>query len=223
MSGLQAFNDMLKVFMDELAEVFPESKDIAMFAASLDDVISVNAKMPMQIFMDAIGPHAKRVAARDEHLFDVLQFPGIDFKALWTSDISSGTKDAIWQYISTLLLLGTTVSSVPEDVLASIEQMAAECAQKIQDGDLSMEDMMTEVMGKMQGMDLSSLENMDLSALTSGLGIDAGMLGGMNPEMLSAMMMGGGGEQDMLALLEAAKPPEKPKKKKKSPHHGKKK
>lgn len=220
MSGLQAFNDMLKVFMDELAEVFPESKDIAMFATSLDDVISVNAKMPMQIFMDAVGPHAKRVAARDEHLFDVLQFPGIDFKAMWSSDISSGTKDAIWQYISTLLLLGTTVSSVPEDVLASIEQMAAECAQKIQDGDLSMEDMMTEVMGKMQGMDLSSLENMDLSALTSGLGIDAGMLGGMNPEMLSAMMMGGGEEQDALALLEAAKPPEKPKKKKK---HGKKK
>jgi hypothetical protein len=111
------------------------------------------------------------------------------------------------------------VSAVPEDVLASIEQMAAECAQKIQDGDLSMEDMMAEVMGKMQGMDLSSLENLDLGALTSGLGIDAGMLGGMNPEMLGAMasmMGGGGGEQDALALLEAAKPPEKPKKKKKS-------
>lgn len=218
MSGLQAFNDMLKVFMDELAEVFPENNDIAMFASGLDDVISVNAKMPMKIFMDAIGPHAKRVAARDDQLFDVLQFPGIDFKALWASDISSGTKDAIWQYISTLLLLGTTVSAVPEDVLASIEQMAAECAQKIQDGDLSMEDMMAEVMGKMQGMDLSSLEDLDLGALTSGLGIDAGMLGGMNPEMLGAMtsLMGGGGEQDALALLEAAKPPEKPKKKKKS-------
>lgn len=218
MSGLQAFNDMLKVFMDELAEVFPENKDIAMFAAGLDDVISVNAKMPMQIFMDAIGPHAKRVAARDDQLFDVLQFPGIDFKALWTSDISSGTKDAIWQYISTLLLLGTTVSTVPDDVLASIEQMAAECAQKIQDGNLSMEDMMTEVMGKMQGMDLSSLENIDLGALTSGLGIDAGMLGGLNPDILGAMnlMTGGQGEQDALALLEAAKPPEKPKKKKKS-------
>lgn len=218
MSGLQAFNDMLKVFMDELAEVFPENKDIAMFAAGLDDVISVNAKMPMQIFMDAIGPHAKRVAARDDQLFDVLQFPGIDFKALWTSDISSGTKDAIWQYISTLLLLGTTVSTVPDDVLASIEQMAAECAQKIQDGNLSMEDMMAEVMGKMQGMDLSSLENIDLGALTSGLGIDAGMLGGLNPDILGAMnlMTGGQGEQDALALLEAAKPPEKPKKKKKS-------
>jgi hypothetical protein len=218
MSGLQAFNDMLQVFMDELVEVFPENKDIAMFASGLSDVIAVNAKMPMKMFMDAIGPHAKQVAARDEHLFDTMDFPGIDFKALWASDISPATKDAIWQYISTLLLLGTTVSSVPEDVLASIEQMAAECAQKIQDGDLSMEDMMAEVMGKMQGMDLSSLENLDLGALTSGLGIDAGMLGGMNPEMLGAMasMMGGGGEQDALALLEAAKPPEKPKKKRKS-------
>lgn len=214
MSGVQAFNDMLKTFVQELADVFPDNQQISGFLGSMDDVIALDPKMPMNVFTGAMGPYSKQISARDETVFESLKFPGIDFHQLWTSNISDGTKDAIWQYLNMLLVISTTVNAIPPEVLGSIETMAAEYAGKIERGEITMDAVMRDAVEKLKGVDLSAIEGMDISALTAGLGIPdiAGMAGMPGLDIASLLGAAGGGEQDVLALLEAAKPPQKKKK-----------
>lgn len=163
MSTIQAFNTMLKTFVEELAAVFPEEKHIATFLAGFDPLVALSPRKPLELFVQAVGPHAQHVMARDPALFEHLRFPGgIDFQVLWSSDISDATRDAIWQYLHLLFLLGTTVQSMPAEMLESIETVAKNCADKVQAGQ----------------MDFSSigslLMNGGLGALGGGLGALSG-------------------------------------------------
>jgi len=67
--------------------------------------------------------------------------------------MNDGTKDAVWQYLQTLYILGTTIQSVPEDTLTAIEAMAKDVAEKMQnsDGDIN-QDALMKMMGSMSGM-----------------------------------------------------------------------
>ena len=70
------------------------------------------------------------------------------------------TKKNVWQYLNTMYVLGTTINSVPDSLLASIEAMAEQCA-----GGLSKDS---------DGM--GALQNMDFGSLMAGM---QNMLGGM--------------------------------------------
>jgi hypothetical protein len=52
----------------------------------------------------------------------------------WPSGLSQATKDAIWQYLQTLYMLGTTIVSIPSDTLNMIENVAKQCADSMQGG-----------------------------------------------------------------------------------------
>jgi hypothetical protein len=52
----------------------------------------------------------------------------------WASDISDGTRNAIWQYLQTLNILGMTITTIPADMLSMVEGAAAKCAESIQGG-----------------------------------------------------------------------------------------
>jgi hypothetical protein len=221
MSGVQAFNDMLKTFVQELADVFPDNSGISNFLGSMDDVVALDPKMPMDTFVKTVGPFSKQITARDESVFESMRFPGIDFHQLWHSDISETTKEAIWQYLGMLVVISTTVNAIPPEVLGSIESMATEYAGKLERGEITMDAIMRDAVEQLKGVDLSGIEGMDISALTSGLGM-AGIPGldiaaGLPPGLdIASLLGGGGGEEDVLALLEAARPPAPSPKKKSS-------
>jgi len=66
--------------------------------------------------------------------------------------MSSNTKDATWQYLQTLYMLGTTITSMPPEQMAQIEALAQTVASKLQDegGELN-EDALMKMMGSMLG------------------------------------------------------------------------
>lgn len=162
MSTVQAFNTMLKSFMEELADVFPEEKQIAVFVQGFDALVALDARGPMDMFVDAMAPHTELAMAKNPELFTRLKFPGgIDFGTLWASDISDNTRDAIWQYLNLLLLLGTTVRSMPVEMLQGIESVAKNCADQMQSGQ----------------MDFSALGSMLMNGGLAGLG--AGPMAGL--------------------------------------------
>ncbi|APC25715.1 hypothetical protein BST79_gp202 [Only Syngen Nebraska virus 5] len=99
------FNVVMRSFVLDLSEVFPEDPAIQSSFETFDDLVRVNYRKPLLMFVESIGPFAEYVANRDESMFLRMNFPGIDFKKLWFSDISDNTKSAIWQYISQLLLI----------------------------------------------------------------------------------------------------------------------
>jgi hypothetical protein len=148
MSTVQAFNTMLKNFLEELAEVFPEETQIAVFLEGFDSLTAINARAPMDMFVESLAPHSALAMAKNPELFEKIKFPGgIDFGKLWQSDISDNTRDAIWQYINLLFLLGSTVRSMPVEMLQGIESVAQSCAEKIENGQLDFSALGSMLMG----------------------------------------------------------------------------
>jgi hypothetical protein len=108
--------------------------------------------------MKSVSPYADSISSKDE-VFILVHSSDIEFLAelniikLWKR-MGEGTKDAVWQYLQTLYILGTTIQSVPEDTLNAIEAMAKECATKMQsgeDGEIN-QDALMKMMGSMTGM-----------------------------------------------------------------------
>jgi len=107
-------------------------------------------------FMKGVSPYADRISAKDE-TFLLNEIDTIDFlkelniKSYWTR-MSTGTKDATWQYLQTLYMLGTTITSIPADTLNLIEGIAKDCAEKMETegGELDQAALM-KMMGSMLG------------------------------------------------------------------------
>lgn len=209
------FNTLALEFVKELSEVFPEEK---VFSRCIENFESYE---PKKFFTDVFGPYRALVAAKDESILDKVSIGGIDMKGLWAS-VSDSTKEAIWAYGSTLSMLATALDNTPKELMSGIESLAQEFSEKMEKGELDMNNLFGDVMSRVQQMDLSSMQNIDIASLTKNMGIDpnmiAGALGGIDPSMIQNMMglMGGDGEseEDLLKILENAKRPAVPPKKK---------
>ena len=226
------FNSLALEFVKELSEVFPENITLADCVKNFDTIVSEDPKKPMDFLVSIVGDKADAINSKDETVFDDVTIPGMVIKEMWNST-SDNTKEAIWQYLSTLQMLANTLGNTSGELMSGIENMAMEFANKMAQGSMDVPTMLNEVMQRVQTLDLSSLEGADIGALTKSLGIDpaqitdmmSGMLGGSggaNKELMNMVtgLMGGGAgdEQDLLKLLESAKPDMllPPQKKKKS-------
>lgn len=138
---VDAFNTTLKNFLQELVDVFSEEPGIGkiqLFVAGFDMYIASNKRAAMDAFLEALTPHAAYISAKDSKLFKVLELPGgISLKELWKK-ASDKTRDATWQYLQMLFLLGSTAAAVPADMLGSIENMASEYATKVKSGEMDL-------------------------------------------------------------------------------------
>ena len=224
----ETFNALALEFVKELSEVFPENNTLSECVKNFDTIVSEDPKKPMNFLMDVVGDQAEAINSKDESVFDDIVIPGMAIKDMWTST-SENTKEAIWQYLSTLHMLASTLGNTSGELMSGIENMAMEFANKMAQGSMDVPTMLNEVMARVQTLDLSSLEGADIGAITKSLGIDpaqitdmmSGMLGGSggaNKElmnMVTSMMGGGAEEQDLLKLLESAKPDMLPVQKKK--------
>jgi len=158
MASVTAFNDMLSQFLVELHKTFPDEKDIKKMLTSFDVLKSANPRLVVDTFMKGVTPYADKISAKDE-TFLLNEIETIDFlkdlniKSYWDR-MSANTKSATWQYLQTLYMLGTTITSIPDDTLKMIENIAKDCADKLQDGDGEFnQDALMKMMGNM----LSSL------------------------------------------------------------------
>lgn len=166
-STVQAFNTMMSNFLDELRETFPEDSKIAIVIEAFDDLVSINARKPMELFTAALAPYSELVMSKNPALFEQpIELPGgLNMSTLWRKpDVGQETRDAIWQYLQMLFMLGTTVQNLPPPLLETIESVAMSCATQMQAG------------GGAGGgsLDFASLSNM----LMGGLG---NMMGGGAP------------------------------------------
>lgn len=138
MATVKAFNDMMDQFLTELNLTFPENKSVIKFQASFELVKATKPSMILENFMKAVKPFSKKIMIRDETFVTedaaTIQAIGdIDLANMWAKS-SGPTKDAIWQYLHTLVVLGTTITSFPKETLDMIEKMAETCAAQMQEG-----------------------------------------------------------------------------------------
>jgi hypothetical protein len=157
MASVTAFNDMMGQFLVELHKTFPEEKGIKKMMTSFDLLKSSNPRLVVDAFMKGVSPYADKISAKDE-TFLLKEIETIDFlkeldiKSYWVR-MSPNTKGATWQYLQTLYMLGTTITSLPQDTLSQIESIAQGVASKLQDedgGELN-QDALMKMMGSMLG------------------------------------------------------------------------
>jgi len=139
MASVTAFNDMMGQFLVELHKTFPEEKGIKKMMTSFDLLKSSNPRLVVDAFMKGVSPYADKISAKDETFLlkeidtiDLLK--ELDIKSYWER-MSPNTKGATWQYLQTLYMLGTTITSLPQDTLSQIESIAQGVASKLQDED----------------------------------------------------------------------------------------
>jgi len=160
-STIDAFNSTLKSFMQELVEVFPDEPGtgkVQLFLSGFDIFLAGNKRAAMDGFLEALTPHADMITAKDAKLFRKLELPGgISLKELWKK-ASDGTKDAVWQYLQMLFLLGSTAASVPPEMLNAIEGMASEYADKVKTGELDINSVTSMLLGGGAGGALGALD-----------------------------------------------------------------
>jgi hypothetical protein len=155
MASVQAFNSVMDEFLTELKETFPEEKKLKVYYNGFLTMKKANPKKILELFMNNASPHATAITNRDESLFSTNNeiIPDVDLSVLWTDDLDADTKNAIWQYLNTLYVLGSTINSIPSNLLSTIEGVAEQCASQMGEDGMSSND------GKMP----------DISALLAGM------------------------------------------------------
>jgi hypothetical protein len=158
MSSVTAFNDMMGQFIVELHRTFPEEKGLKKYIAAFEVLKSTSPKKIVEGFMENISPYADKISSRDESLFlsdsaNIEFLKPLNITKCWP-EASDGTKSAIWQYIQTLYMLGTTITSIPSETLAMIESVAKQCADKMQSegGDIDENQLMKSMQGLLGGL-----------------------------------------------------------------------
>jgi hypothetical protein len=156
MASVTAFNDMMGQFLVELHKTFPEEKGVKKMMTSFDVLKSTNPRLVVDAFMKGVTPYAEKISVKDES-FLLKEIETIDFlkdlniKSYWER-MSVNTKGATWQYLQTLYMLGTTITSIPDDTLKMIEGIAKECADKMETGGGELDqDALMKMMGSMLG------------------------------------------------------------------------
>lgn len=146
---VSAFNDMMDQFLTELNLTFPENKAVIKFQASFEILRQTAPSQILENFMETVKPYTKKIIARDESFItddskNIQTLSDIDILGMWANSTSQ-TKSAIWQYLHTLVVLGTTIKSFPKETLSMIEEMAEKCANQMKDSPLSLMDLMNTI------------------------------------------------------------------------------
>ena len=128
MTTIQAFNEMMGQFLDELVATFPEEEAFKAAQAT------PRTRQTFDAFMKQIGPFSTQLMAKSPDFFtDQNEFVmGLGLHTVWATDApSAATRDAIWQYIQTMFILGNTINMFPPETLSMIEAAAENCAKNM--------------------------------------------------------------------------------------------
>ena len=161
MATLGAFNDMMAQFLMELHKTFPEETAIKRYITSFELMKSTNPRKILDMFMRHVGPFQAQIMAKDEAFFrkkldeadaDIIE--ELNIRKHWDSGLSENTKNAIWQYLQTLCMLGGTISSIPKETLSMIENMAEQAVGGMQgaDGQIDQGNLMASLTGLMSSL-----------------------------------------------------------------------
>lgn len=137
MSSINAWCDMMGQFLDELEQTFDDEPAIKKCVVSFDLLRKANPRKCVDTYMNGCSKFSDKIMSKDESFFletsdEIELLRDLNIKKHWTTDLSENSKNAIWQYIQTLYILGTTITSIPADALSMIEDVAAKCASSMQ-------------------------------------------------------------------------------------------
>uniref|UniRef100_A0A6C0BPC9 Uncharacterized protein n=1 Tax=viral metagenome TaxID=1070528 RepID=A0A6C0BPC9_9ZZZZ len=185
-SSICAWNEYLKTFVNELCETFPECPDLFVLLGAVDAKISEDEYSVLETFLGEIEPHTEALTNMDENFFlnsDIDFLKKLGVKQYWTPDLEPETKQAIWQYLQTLLVMGKTIKSVPPEMLRMLENYATKITAQMDNGEIDPNsmDLQTLGMGAIQHMQGNGAAGSGTSATPEG-GMFSNVFQNITPE-----------------------------------------
>lgn len=118
---LEKFNFYLKSFIDELMSVYPEYKE------TLEQEYKVlfvedksNTDEYIKEYMSQTKNLNSNIAKKDDSIFkginQIFILRKIDFRDLWSKDINNNTRESIWKYLQTLIVIGRKVIGDDDEI-----------------------------------------------------------------------------------------------------------
>ena len=122
MASVDTFNELLLQFVDELAHTFPENTIVKTYRNTVSMLIKKDPGVCLETFMKNVKSHEDLIRNQDERIFEELSrsygiLKTLDLESMWKSELSDGSRSAIWQYVQGLYVLGNNVSD--EEIQAS--------------------------------------------------------------------------------------------------------
>ena len=137
--SIDAWNEYLKTFINELCETFPECPELFTLPGAIDAMISDDPYSAMEEFVSEIEPHTDALTRMDEQFFltgDIDFLKKLGAHKYWTPDLEEETKQAIWQYLQTLLVMAKTIQNMDPDALRKLEAYANKVMAEMGSGEL---------------------------------------------------------------------------------------
>lgn len=149
MYTVEAFTTMLMEFAQNLKAMFPDDPSLALAVKFLSSSIKANPRAVVDMFMKEVEPYADRIRAKDGTVFAEVKstiVEVVNLKEIWARDLSEKTRENIWSYLNTLMVIGSMIQSMSEDMLSGIEELATKLAANPENMDLS------KLMGNLSGL-----------------------------------------------------------------------
>ena len=128
----EKFNYYLSLFLQELVTIFPEYHENMKTHYSelleLGENTNNNDKY-VKAYMSVVKPHHSAIATKDDKLFKGLDeiniLQGLDFRNIWTKDINTNTRENIWKYLQTLIVIGKKVVGDDDEINDLLKKFSA--------------------------------------------------------------------------------------------------
>jgi hypothetical protein len=129
MTTVKAFNEMMGQFLGELTDTFPDE------VAAKEALKVERTRETFDNFMENVKPYSTLLMQKNDAFFvpENKFVKDLNLDVIWGApEATENTKQAIWQYIQTMFILGNTISMFPPETLSMIESAAEACAKNMQ-------------------------------------------------------------------------------------------
>jgi hypothetical protein len=107
------FNNMASTFLSRMEETFPHEQKIKLYRQQFALVQEMNSKKPVEMFIENMYEYGDQILSKDENFFKQKHFVNkaesisekMGLVQYWDT-MNQQTKNAIWEYIQGLYILG---------------------------------------------------------------------------------------------------------------------
>ena len=112
MSTIRDFNTTLNEFLNDILLIFPNNNGIKKQKLQFEYGIKANVYIAYEKLIHNLMKHSNLIVTRNENAIPIVNeiFSDIDLVEMWNSNlITISIKNTIWDYIETLLVIGTHI------------------------------------------------------------------------------------------------------------------
>jgi hypothetical protein len=152
----EKFNYYLSVFLKEMTTIFPEyQENINTHYGELlnSESESSNSEKYVKDYMTVIKPYHSQIATKDDKIFkgvdSINLLQSIDFREVWTKDINDNTRENIWKYLQTLIVIGKKVVGDDNEIDSLLEKFKTDAVENSKESSDNGEDEMLSMLKNM--------------------------------------------------------------------------